>query len=156
MVRLVPMTEEDYRNYLEFAIPNYAEEQVEAGAWHPEEAREKAEAVFRALLPDGLSSPDQYLCVIVDGMVGEGVGFLWYGVRDGDGHAFAALYDIVIWEPFRRHGYGSRALEALEEKAKALGLDAIMLHVFGHNTGARALYRKMGYVETNVTMAKRF
>jgi ribosomal protein S18 acetylase RimI-like enzyme len=155
MIRLVPMTEADYRNYLEFAIPNYAEEQVKAGAWHPEGARQKSEAAFRALLPDGLSSTNQYLCVIVAERLGERVGFLWYGVRDGDGGEFAALYDIVILETFRRRGYGTRALVALEEAVRVLGLDTIMLHVFGHNAGARALYQKMGYIETNVTMAKR-
>ena len=31
----------------------------------------------------------------------------------------------------------------------------IQLHVFGHNSGARALYRKLGYEETNVIMTKR-
>jgi ribosomal protein S18 acetylase RimI-like enzyme len=155
VVRLLPMTEEDYRNYLEFAIPNYAQEQVKAGAWHPEGARQKAEAAFRVLLPDGLASPGQYLCVVVDETQGERVGCLWYGVRDGDSGKFAAIYDIVIWEPFRRRGHGIQTMEALEEKVKELGLKEIMLHVFGYNIGARALYRKMGYVEANITMARR-
>jgi ribosomal protein S18 acetylase RimI-like enzyme len=30
-----------------------------------------------------------------------------------------------------------------------------VLHVFGHNQPARALYRKLGYVERDVTMVKR-
>ena len=45
-------------------------------------------------------------------------------------------------------------MTALEETVRALGLDEIRLHVFGHNGAARALYRKLGFVETNVMMAK--
>ena len=35
-----------------------------------------------------------------------------------------------------------------------LGLQGIALHVFGHNTGAQALYGKLGYVPTNINMFK--
>ncbi|MCK5786660.1 MAG: GNAT family N-acetyltransferase [Candidatus Sabulitectum sp.] len=34
------------------------------------------------------------------------------------------------------------------------GIREIELHVFGHNTPARALYQKIGYVEADVTMRK--
>ena len=45
-------------------------------------------------------------------------------------------------------------MEALEV-ARALGYDAIRLHVFGDNAVARRLYRAVGYEETDVTMRKR-
>jgi hypothetical protein len=41
MVRLVAMTEEDYRQFIAWAVPDYAQEQVKAGAWRPEEAVER-------------------------------------------------------------------------------------------------------------------
>jgi RimJ/RimL family protein N-acetyltransferase len=66
----------------------------------------------------------------------------------------AFIYDIEIYEPFRRRGYASQALLAAEDKARELGLKAIALHVFGYNTGARALYDKLGYRVTDLTMAK--
>jgi hypothetical protein len=43
---------------------------------------------------------------------------------------------------------------AMEAEVKAMGLDRISLHVFGHNPGARRLYEKLGYETTNVYMAK--
>ena len=35
-----------------------------------------------------------------------------------------------------------------------MGLAAISLHVFGHNTAARALYEKLGFVTKSVLMSK--
>ena len=51
-------------------------------------------------------------------------------------------------------GYATQALEALEAHAKPNGVKKLGLHVFGHNTAARELYKKAGYLETNVSMAK--
>jgi ribosomal protein S18 acetylase RimI-like enzyme len=36
----------------------------------------------------------------------------------------------------------------------ALGARSVELHVFGHNHRARALYEKVGFNETSITMAK--
>ena len=43
---------------------------------------------------------------------------------------------------------------ALEEEARRFGLTALALHVFGHNTAARALYEGIGYQITNINMRK--
>ncbi|MBA3616939.1 MAG: GNAT family N-acetyltransferase [Rubrobacteraceae bacterium] len=61
---------------------------------------------------------------------------------------------MVINETFRRKGYASRALDLVEHKAGELGARSVELHVFGHNHGAQALYEKVGYTVTNITMAK--
>ena len=42
----------------------------------------------------------------------------------------------------------------LEREASSPGLAGVELHVFGQNAKARALYRKIGFHETNVTMFK--
>ncbi len=60
----------------------------------------------------------------------------------------------MIYEDYRRRGYATQALRAIEEKARELGLNNIALHVFGHNDGARVLYEKVGYVVTDFIMAK--
>jgi ribosomal protein S18 acetylase RimI-like enzyme len=154
MVQLIPMDEATYERFLEWAVSDYAQEQVKAGTWKPRDARQLAEKAFESLLPEGLSSPNQYLDVLVDETRDRRIGFLWYGVRDGEGEKIVALYEIVIFEAYRRQGYGSESLRALEKRVKELGVSKILLHVFGHNEPARALYRKLGYVERNVTMAK--
>ena len=47
-----------------------------------------------------------------------------------------------------------RAFLAVEAEARRLGLAGIGLHVFGHNTGAQALYAKLGYVPTHINLYK--
>ena len=104
-------------------------------------------------MPDGLDTPDQYLYAIYSGQE-QHVGYLWFGPLDEGGRAFAVLYDIVIFDPYRRRGYGLEALQVLEQRVKSRGLGEIRLRVFGHNQAARGLYEKLGYVATNITMAK--
>jgi RimJ/RimL family protein N-acetyltransferase len=154
MVQLVPMTEDDYQRYLAWAMEDYAQAQVKAGSWRPDEAEELAQQEFETLLPDGLSTSGQFLYVVQREEDGAEVGWLWYGIREQRESRYAALYDFLIFEAYRRQGYGSEALRALEREVRKEGMDRVVLHVFGHNEAARALYRKMGYVERNVMMVK--
>jgi ribosomal protein S18 acetylase RimI-like enzyme len=154
MVQLVPMTEDDYQPFIVWAMEDYAQQQVKAGAWRPENAEALAQQAFEALLPQGLSSSKQFLYVIERDEDGEKVGYVWYGIREEEEDRFVALYDLVIFEPYRRLGHGSGALQAMERQVREKGMERVVLHVFGHNEGARALYKKMGYVERNVTMMK--
>jgi len=155
MIRLAPMTEQDRRWFIEWAIQDYAQAQVEAGAWRAEDAMHLSKETFESLLPQGLNTPNQHMCAIVDEVLDRPVGYLWYGERDREGTRYAALYEFVILEKYRRRGYGTQALLALEKQAKGMDLSAIVLHVFGHNAPARALYTKLGYTERNITMVKR-
>jgi GNAT superfamily N-acetyltransferase len=155
VVDLIPMTEDQFHSYLGSAIANYAQESVRAGNVAPDQAFQMAEGQFDSLLPAGLDTPDQYLFSIRDPAQGQQVGYLWFGIRDDGARPFVALYDVLIFEVFRRQGYGTQALQALEQRARERGFDEIRLHVFGHNHAARALYEKGGYAATNVTMAKR-
>ncbi|MBN1858810.1 GNAT family N-acetyltransferase [Candidatus Bipolaricaulota bacterium] len=154
-VRFVPMTQKNYERYVASAVPSYARDQIEAGNWRAGTALEQAQAVFERLLPDGLQSEGQSLNIIVDASSEEAVGHIWYAVASHGDRRFVALYDFLIYPSFRRRGYGRVALAALEAETDRLGLQEMMLHVFGHNAAARALYTKMGFVETDVTMAKK-
>ena len=42
----------------------------------------------------------------------------------------------------------------MEAEVQKRGLAGIALHVFGHNTGAQALYHRLGFVTTNINMFK--
>lgn len=153
-VRLVPMDQQDFEEYLAYAIPNYAQEKVRAGNWQPEEALHLAESDFGKLLPDGLSSSNNYLYRIEVAPEGNKVGMIWLAANPKNPDRNAFIYDFMVYEPYRRRGYATQALIAVEEKVKALGLEKILLHVFGHNQAALALYQKMGYLITNINMAK--
>jgi ribosomal protein S18 acetylase RimI-like enzyme len=79
---------------------------------------------------------------------------LWFAVRNRVNARSAFVYDVRIDEQFQRRGYATQAFEALEVLARDMGIATIGLHVFGHNTAARALYEKLGFVTTNVLMSK--
>jgi ribosomal protein S18 acetylase RimI-like enzyme len=153
MIHLEPMTEAEFQAYLDPAIEEYGQEHVKSGRWRAEEATEKSAAEFRALLPDGVHSADQHLFAIKD-EAGTQVGILWFAVRDNNGKRTAFIYDVRIGEAFQRRGYATQAFQALEALARKMGLAAISLHVFGHNTAARTLYEKLGFIVTNVNMSK--
>mgnify|MGYP001156513670 FL=1 len=155
MVRLIPMTDDEFQPYYRRAVEDYANEHVEAGNWHPSVAIQESEKQFQWLLPNGVASKDQYLYAIVDD-AGRKVGMLWLAVRyQSDIRPYAFVYDFLIDEEFRRRGYGRQAFEVLEEKVKEMGLDSISLHVFGHNQPAIALYQAAGYETTDLQMVKK-
>jgi ribosomal protein S18 acetylase RimI-like enzyme len=150
MIELKSMSEVDFRAYLEVLIPDYAQEHVSGGRWTAEEALAASRAEIEKLLPGGLATKDHYLYNVMADGEAQPVGLLWLAVEKGK----AFIYDIVIHDSFRRRGYATQSLLALEEKVRQLGLNTVSLHVFGHNQGARALYQKLGYTETNVQMTK--
>ena len=155
MVRLVPMTEDEYRDYMSSAVGEYAQEVAQANDWPIERALQVAEEQFRELLPQGLSTLHHRFLVIEESAPPAGrVGMLWFAVEHKGPKPHAFLYDFRIDEAFRRRGYGTQALQALEVQVRKLGLDTITLHVFGHNSAARALYKKMGYAEVDLIMSK--
>jgi ribosomal protein S18 acetylase RimI-like enzyme len=59
-----------------------------------------------------------------------------------------AFVDELYIEPeFRRRGLGRRAMEFLEERARALGVNAVHLEVDRGNDAAAELYRRAGYAD---------
>jgi RimJ/RimL family protein N-acetyltransferase len=66
----------------------------------------------------------------------------------------AFIYDFEIGASFRRLGYGVQALAVLEAHVRLLGVKRLELHVFGFNIAARELYKKAGFRETDVAMAR--
>ena len=120
------------------------------------EALDRSRADFHSLLPAGLTSPNNYIYSIWsdDAPLDAPVGVLWIAVQSRQ-PSQAFIFDFIIFEPYRRRGYGAQALLALEPKVRALGLETIGLHVFGHNHGAIALYEKSGYEITDINMVKK-
>jgi ribosomal protein S18 acetylase RimI-like enzyme len=154
MVQLIPMTDAEYAVYLERAVREYADGHVRGGRWTAGEALEKSAEEYRRLLPEGTATPDQHLFMIEDTALGEKVGLLWFAVQKQGDEPVIFVYDVHVDEQFRRRGYGEQAFQALETMARELGAHKISLHVFGYNHSARALYQKLGFVETNVMMSK--
>jgi ribosomal protein S18 acetylase RimI-like enzyme len=154
MVRLEKMAAEDFDTYIEKLTANYAKDNVRSGRWTREEALEKSVSQINSLLPEGIETQNHVFFSIVDEGTGDVVGYIWLHVVPGEGPKKAFIYDLIIFEKFRKRGYGRAALVALEEYAKEKRLASISLHVFAHNAAALSLYRKMGYEVTSMNMKK--
>lgn len=146
------MNENDYKVWRQRAIKDYADDKVKAGNFTLEEALEQSNQEFNTLLPDGINSEDNHLFNLMDKEKGEDVGKLWVKKRSGGQELF--IYDIRIHKEYRGQGYGKQTMHSLEDWAKEKGIPKISLHVFGHNETALNLYRKVGFVATNVLMSK--
>lgn len=152
-VALVPMTREEFVRYLKAAVPQFAQEKVRSGDWVDYEALALSAHDHDRLLPAGLDTPDQHLFTVRDAESDERVGTLWLAVRIRGGRPEGYVYDIEVAEKHRGRGYGRATMLAGIEKARELGAESVGLHVFGHNAPAYALYRSLGFVETNINMS---
>jgi len=152
MIQLIRMNEIEYLAYLEKAVSEYAAEKIQAGNWTEAEALERSRKDFERLLPQGHHTPSNFVNKLVSDN-GETVGYLWYCILD-NAVTKGFIYDFEIYPQYRRRGYASQALAALENEAKEIGVKKLELHVFGFNIAARELYKKSGFIETNVNMAK--
>ncbi|STQ91636.1 GNAT family N-acetyltransferase [Iodobacter fluviatilis] len=155
MTTLLPMRTAVYESYLEHSILSYAKENIQSGRWREENAIEQSRIEFHKLLPQGVDTPDQYLFEIIGKDNQSTVGFIWFAVVSDKGVRLAFVYDLEIKAPYQRQGYATQAFKAIETLVSDLGLSSIGLHVFGHNTGAQALYRQLGYEVTGMNMLKK-
>lgn len=154
-IQLKPLEQQQWDNILQRRIPEYAKEQVRAGRWSEEEALAEATAEFEKLLPEGVKTARNHVHGIIDPTSQAMVGYLWYAEREKAGNPSAFICDLRVFEDYRRQGFASAALLAMEKIVlREHGTKRIELHVFGSNLPARTLYARTDYVETNVLMAK--
>ena len=135
------------------SMKDQAEGQVLAGEWPAEEADEIIKQMRAQLLPDDLATPNHFFFTI-ENDAGEKVGALWYTIAEEDGVCQFFVFDIQVYDEYRRKGYGSQAFKLMEKNALDMGIKTISLHVFKHNNSARAMYEKLGYVGEGAMMAK--
>lgn len=150
MIILEKMNASEFKQYLDYTIPNYAEEHIKAGKWEAHEALSKATEAFNTLLPEGENTINHYLFTIRNKDRND-VGMIWLG-KQSDLKGF--IYDINIWKGHRGKYYGEHAMREIENVGREIGLETIGLYVFGHNQIAQKLYSKVGYELTNIKMSK--
>jgi RimJ/RimL family protein N-acetyltransferase len=153
-ISLVELDDAPFREYRDHLVRDYAADKVRAGAWSESEAQIRAAKDVDGLLPEGPATQGHFLYSVREDAADAEVGTVWFALRDSGVGRYVWIYDIIINENFRRRGYASRTLELVEARAKELGAKSVELHVFGHNQGAQALYEKVGYSVTSITMAK--
>ena len=152
-VRLVDLAEARFQEYRKHLVRDYAADKIQAGTWSRTEAESNAAKDVDGLLPEGPVTRNHFLYSVRDDSVPAEVGTVWFALSDSGVGRSVWIYDIIN-QAFRRRGFATRTLEVAEDRAGELGARSVELHVFGHNRGAQALYEKMGYGVTSITMAK--
>lgn len=147
------MSEPEFVAWLEATVPAYAADRVASGQWPATESLALSRREYAELLPQGLATPENFLFTIEDND-SKLVGVIWFAVKTKFNSRIAYVYDLTVLPHRRREGHAHRALLALEDRVKQIGLSGIALHVFGHNLGARALYAKLGFQPTNISLFK--
>jgi ribosomal protein S18 acetylase RimI-like enzyme len=150
MVRLLPMEASEFDAYIDELTRAYAEDNIRVGRWSAETGLAESQSEIRRLLPAGRDTPNQLFLHIVAGDSDERVGWIWLAIEPRG----AFVYDLQVFRAHRRRGYAEAAMLSLEGVARERGATKILLHVFGDNAGARRLYARLGYAETNVMMSK--
>lgn len=154
MVRLEPMTEEEFRQALERAVPRHAERRIRRGEWAAEEATAASRGEYAQLFPQGRATPGYHFCHIVDEASGARVGEAWYQIDRKVGKMFAWIDWIWVEPEHRRRGFAQATFRLIEAEATRAGADRIGLFVHDDNPGARALYDRLGYAPTSHRMEK--
>ncbi|QLH78847.1 GNAT family N-acetyltransferase [Halosimplex rubrum] len=65
------------------------------------------------------------------------------------------IVDLFVAEAHRNEGYGSAALDAVEQLARDRGVDYVEVSCEWHNDGARRFYRDNGFEPKRVTFTRR-
>lgn len=155
-IQLRRMNGAEYERFIKRLIRDYAADKVQAGTWTEAEAPRLSEESLHKFLPQGLDTPDAYLYVITlhEQKNEQGIGIIWFNITDTPVGAEAFILEFWIEDAYQGQGYAKQTLRALDEEARRRGVRKIGLHVFGHNTRAFELYKKMGYVVTDIQMSK--
>lgn len=150
---LKKMSKLEFTQYLEYAVPEYARENVESGRWVSEGAIERSRLDYERLLPDGIETTNNYLFNILSPADKCIAGSLWLAIEKHAQISSAFIYDIEVKKNYRRKGLATNALIEIEAFVKALDIKTLGLHVFRQNTSAQKLYSCLGYsvVSTNMT-----
>jgi GNAT superfamily N-acetyltransferase len=135
---LRPMTSREFRAFMAVMVGEYAATLAEAGL-STEDAQQRSREQTGQLIPQGQDSPGmEFFTGWLDSLP---VGRLWLNVDQ----PMAFVYDVEVFEDERRKGYGAGLMNAAAVWSRDHGHRAIGLNVFAHNTGARALYDRLGY-----------
>lgn len=150
MLLLSKMTENQFEDYLEFAIPDYAKDKIESGTWKEEEALDLAKESYQKYLPQGVATPNEILYAI--NLENTHIGFMWLHY-DSKKPEYAFIYDFIIMDDYQGKGYGQEAMNLMLDTVKELGGSRLSLHVFGHNKRALHVYEKVGFQITDYSMS---
>ena len=150
-VTLRPMLADEFPNYRDYFVVDYAEEIAANYGFTLEKSRTIARQELADDLPQTVATPNHFL-LCIENEDGQIIGYLWHKLLD-DGETVFVL-DFIIFKQFRKMGYGKAAMDRLEKQLSRTGVEQIKLRVAFENKGALRLYETVGFNVTGYNMIK--
>ncbi|MFK3707072.1 RimJ/RimL family protein N-acetyltransferase [Raoultella sp. BIGb0138] len=154
MISFHSMTEDEYPAYLEYFIPDYADEIASNYGLSRSDSLARAKQEIAEALTEGVNTHGQVLLSLVAQLdeSDRHVGYLWYKPDAARRSVF--IYDFHIFNACQGQGLGKQALRAFEAYLREKGVNEIRLRVAGDNTRARHIYETSGFGVTGINMRK--
>ncbi|ETN63960.1 N-acetyltransferase 11 [Anopheles darlingi] len=92
-----------------------------------------------------LSKPWARYLLAVDRATGKPVGYTMFRFDLDYGRAVLYCYELQISAEYQGHGLGAFIMQALEQVARGLSLERLVLTVLKNNEGGMRFYRRLGY-----------
>lgn len=158
MIQLRPIRPDEFKDYQEYFVADYAAE-IHSNYDTPIlEAQHRAQAELDEAFPNGVPIANHFLMAIytvtenASQIVPQRVGFLWYELSAMEQRCF--ILDFYIEPAQRSTGFGAAAMASLETEMLSLGIFKIQLRVANDNPRALALYQRLGFSITGINLAK--
>lgn len=154
MVSLRPIRQDEFSAFLDYFIQDYATEITINYRLPQQDALAQATRDAEQSFPQAQETADQIVvCITLShDDVEQHIGYFWYKADTVLKSAY--INDFCIFERFRRQGYGSAAMKALEKKLTEEGFIQLKLRVAEGNQYARQLYSANGFCVTGINMNK--
>jgi ribosomal protein S18 acetylase RimI-like enzyme len=101
--------------------------------------------VLERLVPALRAHPTTVVLLAYEGDAAVGIATCFVGFSTFAARPLLNVHDLAVLPAWRGRGVGSRLLDALETKARALGCCKVTLEVQENNARARALYGRKGF-----------
>ncbi len=151
-LKLIPKNETEKEQFLKETTTDYAEGLAKANDLNIEEAMEMSKRQIEQALKQKKETTQTKIVTIFDETINQAVGGIWFVINTEKMTAYA--YQIFVDEKHRGKGYGKAALNELHNFCKTQHIKKVGLSVFGWNTLAFELYKKMGYEIVQIVMKK--
>ncbi|PAE17347.1 hypothetical protein CHH91_04295 [Virgibacillus sp. 7505] len=146
------MNEEEFDQYIEEFIPDYAKDLSINFLLPMDLALQESRELIASLLPDKQESDGQSVYNIYSMTEEKNIEVIWYNIQSDSKKVF--IYHIHVYEDFRKQGYATSVLRQLESDMRNKEITSLGLSVFGNNPGAYNLYKKLGYNTASISMGK--